>query len=165
PGASSSGTTALTLPATVAVGSYYLFAKADGDDAVAEIAEANNRGFGMIQIGADLVVSALSAPRTGGAGGAVAIADTTKNQAGGSAPASTTRFYLSADAVWDAGDAVLGSRAVPALAAGAASSASTTVTLPAGTPAGSYWVLARADADGVVGETQEGNNTAAVTIL
>ena len=76
------------------------------------------------------------------------------------APAAptTTRFYLTASTVLDASAAVLGSRAIPALAAGATSSGSTTVTIPAGTPAGNYYIIAKADADSVVTETNEGNN-------
>jgi subtilase family serine protease len=160
PGATHTGSAALPLPAGLAAGSYYVFAKTDGDNVVAEVSEANNLGIRGIQIGADLVVSALTVPATGGAGAAITVQDTTRNQAGAAAAASTTRFYLSVDTVWDAGDQALGSRAVPALAGQATSSGSVTLTIPAGTGTGSYPIIARADADSVVGETQEANNTA-----
>jgi len=60
--------------------------------------------------------------------------------------------------VLDASDVPLGSRAVPALAAGASNSGSTAVTIPTGTASGTYYILAVADADNVVVETGENNN-------
>jgi subtilase family serine protease len=69
------------------------------------------------------------------------------------------RFYLSRDWVLDAGDIALAeSRAVPALAAGDSSSASTTVTIPSGSAPGYYYLLAQADALGAVVESSETNN-------
>ena len=78
----------------------------------------------------------------------IVVNDTTKNLGGGAASASVTRFYLSTDTVLDGNDTTLaGSRDVGVLDAGATSSGSTTVTIPASTPAGSYYILAKADAD------------------
>ncbi|MGH7554143.1 MAG: CARDB domain-containing protein, partial [Longimicrobiales bacterium] len=86
---------------------------------------------------------------------------TTKNQGGGGAGTSTTRFYLSANGTIDASDAVLGSRSVPLLAAGASDSPNTTLTLPATTAVGTYYVIAQADSASAVLETTETNNTRA----
>ena len=73
--------------------------------------------------------------------------------------ASATRYYLSLDAVKSAGDMLLtGSRAVPALAAGASHSGTVTVTIPAATPPNTYFLLACADAPNTVVETNETNN-------
>jgi len=47
---------------------------------------------------------------------------------------------------------------VPELATGASSEASTIVTVPPATPAGNWYVLARADAEGAVAESVETNN-------
>ena len=59
----------------------------------------------------------------------------------------------------DAGDVQLpAGRAVPSLAAGASSAGTTTVTIPAGTAPGYYYVIAVADGDHVVTESQETNN-------
>jgi len=164
-GATSSGSTSVTIPAGTAAGSYYVIAKADGDGVVAETLETNNMAFASIQIGPDLVVSALSVSGTPMAGGAVTVSDTTKNQGGGTAGASTTRFYFSTNTIWDAADTFLGSRAAPALGPGASSSGSTSVTIPAGTAPGTYYLIAKADADLVVAETQETNNTASAAVL
>lgn len=161
-GASSSGQTLLTIPSTTASGSYFVIAKADGDEAVVETQETNNASVRAIQIGADLVVSALTAPAAANPGAAIVATDTTSNQGAASAPSSVTRFYLSTNAVLDAGDVVLGgSRAVPALAGGAGSSGSTTLAIPSNTAVGTYYLFAKADADDALTETQETNNATA----
>jgi len=59
---------------------------------------------------------------------------------------------------------VLGSRAIPALAPGVSDTGSITVTIPAGTPTGTLYVFAKADAGGAVSETSEANNTAYGTL-
>ena len=71
-----------------------------------------------------------------------------------------TRFYLSKNSVLDALDLVLAAvRPVPSLAAGAFSSGSTYVMIPAGTAPGPYYVIAKADSDQSVAESSETNNT------
>jgi subtilase family serine protease/subtilisin family serine protease len=159
PGGTDTGTTSLAIPAGTGGGTYYLIAKADGVEALVETQEGNNLANRILAIGSDLAVTALTVPATAGAGLAIAVTDTTRNQAAGGAGASTTRYYLSANATWDAGDTLLGSRAVPALDANASSSGAVTLVIPAGTPTGSYTLIARADADGAVSELNEANNT------
>src|SRR5262245_1805924 len=112
----------------------------------------------------DLVVSAFSAPPTVSTLTAFTVTDTTANQGGGPAEGSTTRFYFSTNAVVDGADIVMGNRSVGPLAPGAISSGSTTLLLPPGTRAGTYFVIAKADAAGVVQKGQEGNNTNAIAI-
>jgi len=93
------------------------------------------------------------------------VVDNTENQGGGLAAATQTSFYLSANTAWDAGDVLLGTRAVPDLNGGQASSVSTPLTLPAETALGSYYVIARADHAGVVVELLETNNNRASTVI
>jgi len=94
------------------------------------------------------------------AGGTVTAIDIAQNAGGNTSAPSTTRFYLSVNPSFDGGDVQLaGSRAVPALAPGALNLGTTPITVPAGTPAGFYYVIAVADADGMVIEIQENNNT------
>jgi len=164
--ASDSGSATVTIPAGTATGTYYLFAKADGDNAVTETTETNNTLYRTVTVGPDLTVSALGAPATAGAGTAIVVTDTTNNVSGAAVPATNTRFYLSVNATLDAGDVLLGSRAVPALAAGAASSGSATVTIPASTAGGNYYIIAKADGDDALSEISETNNfaTRAITI-
>src|SRR5262249_49934918 len=164
PGGTSGGSTPVTIPADTAVGAYYVIARADADGDVAETQEGNNPSARQVQVGPDLTVSALVVPRSVAAGATVAVSDTTRNQGGGAAGGSTTRLYLSTNSTFDAGDVPLGSRAIPALAPGATSAGSTTVTIPAGTAPGAYFVIARADADDAVAETQEGNNASARSV-
>src|SRR5262249_46543937 len=88
-------TMTVTLPNNLDPALYTLFAKADGAGVLTESQEANNTRLATIRIGPDLLVTALSAPATVGAGTTFNVTDTTTNQGGGSAGASTTRFYLS----------------------------------------------------------------------
>ncbi|HVQ28321.1 MAG TPA: CARDB domain-containing protein, partial [Vicinamibacteria bacterium] len=161
PDASSVGSTPLLIPADTVGGSYYMLARADDASAVAETNEANNTRSVAVLVGPDLVVATLAGPATAAAGGTIAVGDTTRNQGASGSPATRTAFYLSANAAFDAADVFLGSRDVPELAAGAASSVSTALTLPADTPSGTYYVLARADDAASVAETSETNNTRA----
>ncbi len=164
-GASSTGSTSLTVPNGTATGTYFLLAKADADNAAAETNEQNNTRFASLQIGPDLVVSALSAPSKAAAGSAIVVSDTTKNQGGGTADPSTTMFFLSTNATLDASDVRLdASHSVAALSPDQTSSGTTSVTIPAGTAVGLYYLIAKADAGGAVPESQESNNTRAVTL-
>jgi subtilase family serine protease len=165
PGVSSAGSTNVTIPANVPSGSYYVIAKADADNVVAEVEEGNNTAVRAIRFGGDLVVSALTVPSRGSAGASIVVSDTTANQGAGGVGASTTRFYFSKDAIIDATDTLLaGGRSVPDLAIGATSIGSTTITLPSPLVAGAYYVIAKADADNVVDESQETNNATARAI-
>ena len=165
PGESSAGSTSLPIPASTGAGAWWILAKADGGDSIAETVETNNTRSDTITIGPNLAVSALSAPSTGGAGMAITVTDTTKNSGGGAAASSTTSFYLSANSSFGAGDILLGSRVAGALAAGTSTApVSTSLTIPAGTAPGSFYLIARADDLGAVAETDETDNTRAVLI-
>jgi len=164
PGATDTGSASLTIPAGTPAGLYYVFAKADAGDAVGEVFESNNTLYALMRVGPDFVIAALTVPGTASAGATITVTDTTRNIAAGTAPASTTRLYLSTNASLDASDVPLASRAVPVLASGASDTASTSVTIPAGIAAGTYYLIAGADADNSVGELQEGNNTFARTL-
>ena len=164
PGSSSPGSTSMPVPSGTAPGTYYVIAKANADSSTPETNVTNNTRSITIVIGPDLVLSSLSAPATGGAGLPVDVTDTTKNQGTGSAAASRTAFYLSANAARGAGDVLLGSRPVGVLVPNSSSTITTTLTIPGGTPAGSYYIIAVADDGGAVPETNEANNTRAVLI-
>jgi subtilase family serine protease len=161
-GAASTGDNVLTVPSDVGPGQYYVIAQADGAAAVAESIEANNTRFAGVRIGSDLAETALSAPASAGPGSSIVVTETVTNLGGGTSGPSTTRCYLSIDALVDANDLPLaGGRSVPALAAGATSPGSSSYQIPSSTPAGRYYLIAVADADGVVTETNEANNTRA----
>ena len=106
-------------------------------------------------------------PAAAAAGGTFTVTDTVQNQGGLAAPASTTRDYPSTDTQRGAGDILLtASRAVPGLAPGASSpGAPVTVTIPSGTAASAYYVLACADDTKVVTESSESNCRASATAV
>ena len=138
---------------------------ADADNTAAETNETNNVTVSSsFEVGPDLTISGTTVPLKSGAGATIYISDVTKNRGGALAPASITSIYLSADAVLGAGDLLLGSRAIPPLSAGIYSSDTTAVVIPADVPAGSYFIIVRADAGNVVAESDETNNAMAKPI-
>jgi subtilase family serine protease len=149
----------VTIPPNTTSGTYYLIAKADAAGQVAEGNESNNTAAASIRVGPDLQVSALSGPTRGASGGVIAVTDTTRNGGASAAGSSTTGFYVSANALLDAGDTRLQpGRPIGPLGAGAALSGTTNVALPSLNP-GTWYVVAVADDQGVVAETAENNNT------
>ena len=85
-----------------------------------------------------------------------------QNQGLDPAGATVTRFYLSSNVAFDANDVLLdGARVVGTLAGGASSVGSSSVTIPAGTAPGPWFVIARTDAGDTVTESTETNNLAA----
>ena len=75
------------------------------------------------------------------------------------APASGTKYYLSLNSSLDAGDVLVGSRPVSALGPGLSDIGSTLLQIPASMAAGTYYLIANADDDGVIAEALENNNT------
>ena len=154
--------TVVTL--TPAPGATYVFGGWSGDadcaDGVVTL-DADKTCTAAFNKKPDLTVISLAAPASTGAGLTITVTDTTKNLTGGPAfpGTSNTKFWLSADAVLGGGDTLLGARPVPSLNPGAASAGSTNVVIPAGTAPGSYFLIANADGDGSVPESNEGNNT------
>jgi len=159
PNTANTGTTLLTIPSDTVAGTYYVFAKADGAGAVQETQELNNVKFGTaIKIGPDLIESATGIPTVAGAGFPLTVTDTVKNQGSNTAGPSTTSLYLSANYSLDSTDTFLGSRSVPALGPGLTNAGSTTVTIPAGTELGTYYILVSSDDTNAVAESAETNN-------
>ena len=159
--ATSAASTSLVVPAGTVTGTYYVIVQADANDEVVESNDGNNTTYGTTRVGPDLAVTGLNLPPTAGAGATISITDTLKNAGGGTAGVTTTRFYLSANFTFDAADVLIGSRTVPAIDPGATNTVATSLTIPAQTAAGVYYIIAVADADGVVTETAETNNTRA----
>jgi len=155
-GSSNSGSTAITVPA-VAAGVYYVIAKADGPNDIVEGNESNNTLAKKILIGPDLTVTSISAPATVQVGTTIMISDVTSNQGGASDEVETvTGFYLSPTSTKLA--TPLGQRAVPVLAANTTDSGMISVTIPADTVPGTYYIVADADDTNVVAEASETNN-------
>jgi subtilase family serine protease len=106
----------------------------------------------------------LVVPSTAIAGALISVTDTVRSQGGEIAGASTVRFYLSLNLTYDASDTPLGDgRPVGPLGINVNNAATTQLTLPTGI-SGRYYIIAVADADGVVTESSETNNTIARVI-
>jgi hypothetical protein len=144
-------------------GTYFVLACGDDLGVVSEFDESDNcvASAGTIEVQVpNLVVSSVSDPPDTATGGTVfSVTDTTANSGTFRADPSTTQYYLSLDGAIGGGDILLtGSRAIPQLAAGANSTGAVDVTVPVGTAAGTYFVLACADDTTVVGESKENDN-------
>jgi subtilase family serine protease len=98
----------------------------------------------------------------------VAVTNTVRNAGGQPTGPFDVGIYLSSNNVWDDGDQLLATRRVTGLAAGAVSTAVTSVRLPNTLTAGSYFLIVRADIAGVppgeVTEADETNNARATAL-
>jgi hypothetical protein len=97
---------------------------------------------------------------------AVHVTEGTENIGTTAATPSATRYYFSATSPVDPTTAqVVGERQVPQLAPGSNhDNGGVDVQFPSGTPAGTYFMLACADANNVVAETNEDNNCQALQV-
>ncbi len=163
PGATSTGSATVTVPADAPHGLYFILACADGAGVAAENSESNNcrASTEAVRVGvADLVVTAVSnPPATIRAGLSFQATATAGNFGSAASPASTLRYFLSLDTARDGADVLMsGSRSVPALIPGAQAGGPASVTVPAATPPGFYHLLGCADGGGVVVESDELDN-------
>lgn len=161
-GLTSAGGVSVTVPTNTTAGTYYLIGCADDARVVIESNETNNcRASGQIEVGRpDLVVTAVSEPP--GAivrGKTFSVTDTTRNATVFAATSSRVQYYLSTDGAKNVGDRLLtGFRTIASLAGNATSTGTITVTVPAATTAGTYFLLACADDAVQVVEGIETNN-------
>ena len=175
-GVSQSNSSVVTVPATLESGVYYIGAIVDSNAAVAESNETNNAYVGSTvtvvanSIDPDLTITNLNANSQAGVSGTIDVSLQVENQ-GGTDASSTfyTRYYLSSDAEITTADTYLGvfNGLSGGLVAGGSQSYSRTLTIPAGTIPGNYYVGVITDVWGSVVESNESNNAAAsaITIL
>ncbi len=109
---------------------------------------------------ADLTIVSIAGDQTGYAGVPFRSAATLRNNGGRRSESASVRFYLSTDVQWDAGDTVLGTSQPRPLEAGQEILVTASGTIPSAMAQGNYYLLARADPDGLVLELDETNNTA-----
>ncbi|MBU1720291.1 MAG: T9SS type A sorting domain-containing protein, partial [Bacteroidetes bacterium] len=158
-------TRTITIPSTITPGTWYLFMYADDLHAITESSEANNliyKTVNLIENGSDLHMmnTSLSAS-TVFAGNSLYAYGTIRNGGNSSATSSNVGYYLSHDAIYDAGDVYLGNYLGSSLNAFATSTRNKTLTIPGGTLVGQYYLLQFADYSLVVDELDETNNVAA----
>lgn len=164
-GATNGKSTSLTIPSTGAPGAYFICAQADSSNSVAESNETNNSlcTTSTLQIAAaDLLMTLVSSTTSSvGAGGSLVVANTVMNQSTALTGSFKIAFRLSLNRIYGDGDdvSISSSRSPSSLAGGALSSADTTLAIPGSTPTGNYYVCSKADANSVVLESNETNNT------
>lgn len=150
----------VTIPASLAEGTYVLGAIADAAGQIAELNETNNAKAGntlaVTAARPDLTMTAVSGTLSGSK---LTFNTTVKNIGTLAAGAFRVGLYLSTDPTITTGDILLGTRSLTSLGINASSSGKNTITLPKSLPKGTYYVGAIADYAGVVAESNEGNNT------
>jgi len=110
---------------------------------------------------ADLVVTALAAPTSGTVGGTLTPTTTTvKNQGGAAAGPFRVGFYLSPSASMTSSTVSTGTYCTVSngLAAGSTFSCSNSIGIPSNLPPGAWYLLAVADDQGQVDESDKTNN-------
>ncbi|HET6371647.1 MAG TPA: CARDB domain-containing protein, partial [Nitrospiria bacterium] len=169
PGATNTNTSVVSL-AGISPGTYYVGIIANYNNALKvgpstyaisqEVNPNDNSSYTSVnyEIGADLKVFSLAANFSGTN---IIVSDTEQNAGGLSSGPFTVSYYFSSSPTPNpATDPLIGSRDIVDLAGGfSTDSASSTFTIPASVPEGSYYVCAISDSGGIVNEVDEGNNT------
>ena len=167
-GLSSYRTVSTTIPTGTTPGYYYVLFVADPANAVTETNENNNVASATIQVtvpSIDLSVTYPYLSATSVAAGSSISASCYLNNLGNtSASPANIGFYLSTDNVFSANDVLVGSQANTSLYGGGYLSIYSSISVPTGTSAGTYYVLFVADPANLVAETNENNNVASITI-
>ena len=167
-GASDSAEMIIDIPANLALSAYYLGAVVDVSDLQPERNEDNNALTGArlkAVHDADLTVTDVTtAAKTLPVGGRIKVENTVKHQ--GTMPMTTAvGIYLSVDATITPSDTLLGSRAIPSLAAGASDSAEMIIDIPANLAPDIYYLGAVVDPGNLQPENNETNNALTGALL
>lgn len=170
-GAGSSGTedANLNISTATSAGSYYVLFVVATDEAADEHHEADDVYAVPLDVTRDNPTADLADLRVNGgldaatvaAGQTVGVTATVSNDGVASAASSRLKYYFSHDAIWDGADTYLNYDAVSALAVGAASAESATLTVPAVSDGPAY-VLLVADSVDDVAEQYESDNVVAL---
>ncbi|MCF6212223.1 MAG: S8 family serine peptidase [Gammaproteobacteria bacterium] len=169
-GASFTRTTAVTIPANLAVGTYYLGAIADYTDRQVESNEDNNARVATspLQVikDVDLVISSVSTPDSQAYSGAAIGVTYTIHNAGGSPTdsGSWVGIYLSSDATITTADTRIRSRYIYNIPGGSSYTRTIAATIPANLTVGTYYLGAIADDTDLQTESNEDNNGLTATI-
>jgi subtilase family serine protease len=167
-GAESPAGLQVTIPTSLAPGTYYIGVIADyNSGTVSESDETNNWRVGnqiTVTPGPDLIVTSVSGPVSGVTGSTITVSHTIKNQGTGTSGSFSVAVFLSADSTITTSDTSLGGRAISSLAAGAESPAGLQVTIPTSLAPGTYYIGVIVDygsGNGSVAESDETNNALA----
>ncbi|MGK7942626.1 MAG: S8 family serine peptidase [Crocosphaera sp.] len=154
----------LSLNQNLEAGNYYLLAQADANNEINESNEYNNITYQQITVGGtpepDLIISNLSGDNTIEAGNYLWLDYTVTNQGNGSSDWSQTHFYLSTDTTLDGTDTYLDSSYSWSLSSGGSKEGFAFLDIDRDLAGGDYYILAQADANNEVSESNENNNLA-----
>ncbi|HHH30923.1 MAG TPA: hypothetical protein ENK57_21615, partial [Polyangiaceae bacterium] len=180
-GESSPESANLTIPATAADGPAFILLVADETEKVAERYESDNVAALPITVGfvatggpgddpgADLpdLIAADAWVDTAvvKAGERLMLYSTIQNVGSQPSVTSKSKYYLSRDANFDAGDKYLSYDTVPALLPGETSSEDVNPKIPEDSDHGSWHLLVVSDANEDVAESMESNNVEAIAIV
>jgi subtilase family serine protease len=159
------------VPPATAPGSYYVLYVADPLNAVSETDETNNVAYQTLLVvapGIDLLVQQVGlAASTVTPGFAISSFSSIQNAGNIISPNVTVSYYLSVDPLLDAADVLLSTTTGPGVPANSSQGRSASLMIPAGTPAGTHYVLLVVDPQNAIVETNENNNLSAqaLTVL
>ncbi len=159
----------LSIPTyIVEPGNYYLIAKADYQDYIAESNEDNNIAFVPVNLLLpiiDLTISNLFTKDTIlTSGNSFNVSYNIINSGTYYASSSYTNFYFSKDSIVDEYDYLIGQNYEPYLAPGSTNFNSVNAYIPASVADGDYYLIARADIYDYVRESNEFNNDAFIQV-
>ncbi|MEO0722901.1 MAG: M4 family metallopeptidase [Bacteroidota bacterium] len=164
----------LTLPTTISPGNYYIVAKVDAYNSLVESNELNNSTCVRIRVtGEDrklpdfIPERATVSPSTVQAGATIQRSVTLSNIGDAYGGYSYMCFYLSTNPTYSNDDVYLGNTLSLPLNPGGSITSGGSLTIPAGTTPGNYYIIFRADCYGWHLESNENNNTtyASITVL
>ena len=159
----------VTIPSGTPAGTYYIWVVADNGGVLTQSNYANDYahslGFTVTVTAAlpDILPQNISlSSSTVTAGGTLTVTFDIHNQGTGNAAATTTRLRLNqSSTTTSAGDTSLGDVSTPSISAGGtASSLNKLVTIPPGTPAGTYYIWVVADNGSVLTQSSYANDYA-----
>jgi subtilase family serine protease len=160
-GACDSTACTLNIPTSVSAGNYFVIAYADYMNVVAETSEANNYFSNRVSVVtgfSDLVKGGMAASYYTSTN-LIAINFNYRNRCNLYQFNVKTAFYLSADTLQDAGDALLGTNNASVISPGQSYGYNLNFTAPSGTSPFSYYVIAKIDYLNAIPESNESNNT------
>ncbi len=170
-GASYTDSESVSIPASASAGAQYLIFQTNATGSLTETSTSNNTFSVPITIGSasslpDLTVSSAGAPGSASAGQTLTVSWSVYNAGGATASGSwTDAVYLASSPTPGVGATPLSSfSANGPLAAGASYSNSQSVTIPASTGSGSYYLIVDTNAGGTLNEASASNNTFSVPI-
>ncbi|MBI3892182.1 MAG: proprotein convertase P-domain-containing protein, partial [Candidatus Wallbacteria bacterium] len=167
-GGVSTETRLVTVPGTIAPGSYFVGVVADPANSVIEIDESNNSAAALAPTVVspsqkpDLVLDSVSVPSIITATQPFQLVRTVHNASQfGTVRGFLEVVYLSVDSRITTADTPLASFIGPSLAPGASNTTTRSITLPQNTPGGSFFIGMILDPSGSVDEANRDNNARA----